>query len=103
MACVALVGISWAMVVANVVINVRNGQRLSIDDYGWALNTLVIGILSIAPTAALGFAGYRWRRGGKLLATLAVLGAVPLVFLNLLVCQRIRGRPDAGQVRARRL
>jgi hypothetical protein len=28
------------MVVANAVINVRNGQRLSIDDYGWALNTL---------------------------------------------------------------
>lgn len=30
----ALVAISWAMVISNIVINVRNGQRLSIDDHG---------------------------------------------------------------------
>jgi len=83
MVCLAMISISWAILIANVVVNVRNGQRLSIDDYGWFLNTLIIGVLSIAPTAALGFAGYRWGRGGKGLASLAAVGAVPLIALNL--------------------
>src|SRR5215467_1189806 len=51
MVCLAMISISWAILIANVVVNVRNGQRLSIDDYGWFLNTLIIGMLSIAPTA----------------------------------------------------
>ena len=83
MVCLAMISISWATLIANVVVNVRNGQRLSIDDYGWFLNTLIIGMLSIAPTACLAFTGYGWRRGRRILAVLAALGAIPLVFLNL--------------------
>jgi len=30
-ACLALVGISWAMVISNIIINIKNGQRLSVD------------------------------------------------------------------------
>jgi hypothetical protein len=71
------------MVIANVFVNIRNGQRLSLDDYGWFMNSVIVGTLSIAPTTAFGFAGYCWRRGGKGLAWLAVLSAVPLVGLNL--------------------
>jgi hypothetical protein len=51
--------------VANAVINIRNGQRLSVDDYGWLMHGFSVGILSVAPTAAMGFAGYRWKHGGK--------------------------------------
>jgi hypothetical protein len=80
LACLVLVGISWAMVVCNIIINIRNGQRLSIDDHGWLMNGVIVGTLSLAPTAAVGFAGYRWKRGGRGLAALA---AVPLVVFNL--------------------
>jgi hypothetical protein len=83
LACLALVGISWAMVVCNIIINIRNGQRLSIDDHGWLMNCVIVGTLSLAPTAAVGFAGYRWKRGGKGLAALAAMAAVPLVVFNL--------------------
>jgi hypothetical protein len=82
-ACLALIGISWAMVVANVVINISNGQRLSVDDLGRLMNGVIVGTLSVAPTAAMGFAGYRWARGRKGLAMLAILAAVPLVIFNL--------------------
>src|SRR5262249_54514426 len=83
LACLVLVGISWAMVVCNIIINIRNGQRLSIDDHGWLMNGVIVGTLSLAPTAAVGFAGYRWKRGGRGLAALAALAAVPLVVFNL--------------------
>jgi hypothetical protein len=83
LACLAMVGISWAMVISNTVINISNGQRLSIDDHGWLMNGLIVGTLSLAPTAAMGFAGYRWKRGGKGLAVLAALVAAPLVAFNL--------------------
>jgi hypothetical protein len=83
LACLVLVGISWAMVVCNIIINIRNGQRLSIDDHGWLMNGVIVGTLSLAPTAAMGFAGYRWKRGGRGLAVLAALAAVPLVVFNL--------------------
>jgi hypothetical protein len=83
LACLVLVGISWVMVVCNIIINIRNGQRLSIDDHGWLMNGAIVGTLSLAPTAAMGFAGYRWRRGGRGLAALAALAAVPLVVFNL--------------------
>src|SRR5262249_18954871 len=79
LASVALVGISWAMVVVNVVINIRNGQRLSIDDYGWLMNGVIVGTLSVAPTAATGFAGYRFARGRWGWAIFAPLVAIPLV------------------------
>jgi len=79
----ALVGISWAMVVCNIIINIRNGQRLSIDDHGWLMNGLIVGTLSLAPTAAVGFAGYHWARGRKALGLLAILAAVPLIAFNL--------------------
>src|SRR5262245_57292399 len=82
-ACLVLVGISWAMVVCNIIINIRNGQRLSIDDHGWLMNGIIVGTLSLAPTTAVGFAGYRWKRGGRGLAALAALAAVPLVVFNL--------------------
>jgi len=82
-ACLVLVGISWAMVVCNVIINIRNGQRLSIDDHGWLMNGLIVGTLSLAPTAAVGFAGFHWARGRKLLALVANLAAIPLVAFNL--------------------
>jgi hypothetical protein len=83
LACLAMVGISWAMVISNIVINIRNGQRLSIDDHGWLMNGVIVGTLSLAPTAAMSFAGYRWKRGGKGLAILAGLAALPLVAFNL--------------------
>src|SRR5215467_3291351 len=83
LACLVLVGISWAMVVCNIIINIRNGQRLSIDDHGWLMNGVIVGTLSLAPTAAVGFAGYRWKRGGRGLAALATMAAVPLVVFNL--------------------
>ena len=35
----APVATSWAMVVSNLVINIRNGHRLSIDDPGWLMST----------------------------------------------------------------
>jgi len=81
--CLALVGISWAMMVCNILINIRNGQRLSLDDHGWLMNGAIVGTLSLAPTAAMGFAGYRWARGRRGLATVAILAAVPLVIFNL--------------------
>ena len=65
LACLVLVGISWAMVVCNIIINIRNGQRLSIDDHGWLMNGVIVGTLSLAPTAAMGFAGYHWARGRR--------------------------------------
>ena len=83
LACLALVGISWAMVVCNIIINIRNGQRLSIDDHGWLMGGVIVGTLSLAPTAAVGFAGYRWKRGDRGLAVLATFAAVPLVVFNL--------------------
>src|SRR6516164_7738416 len=82
-ACLALVGISWAMVIANIIINIRNGQRLSVDDHGWLMNGLIVGTLSLAPTAAMGFAGYRWAGGRKGLAIVAISAAVPLIVFNL--------------------
>jgi len=82
-ACLVLVGISWAMVVCNIIINIRNGQRLSIDDHGWLMNGVIVGTLSLAPTAAVGFAGYHWARGRKALGFLAILAATPLVAFNL--------------------
>ena len=82
-ACLVLVGISWAMVVCNVIINIRNGQRLSIDDNGWLMNGVIVGTLSLAPTAAVGFAGFHWARGRRVLALVANLAAIPLVAFNL--------------------
>src|SRR5262245_44960333 len=82
-ACLVLVGISWAMVVCNIIINIRNGQRLSIDDHGWLMNGVIVGTLSLAPTAAVGFAGYHWARGRKALGFFAILAAAPLVVFNL--------------------
>jgi hypothetical protein len=96
-ACLMMIGISWAMVIANIVVNVRNGQRLSIDDYGWFLNTLIIGLLSIAPTACLAFTGFGWRCGRRTLAVLAALGAIPLVFLNLWSAQEYVGDQMLGK------
>ena len=81
--CLALVSISWAMVVCNIIVNIRNGQRLSIDDHGWLMNGVVVGTLSLAPTAAMGFSGYHWARRRRALAIVAALAAVPLVAFNL--------------------
>jgi hypothetical protein len=97
MVCLAMISISWAMLIANVVVNVRNGQRLSIDDYGWFLNTLIIGVLSIAPTGCAAFTGFGWRRGRRNLAVLAALGAIPLVFLNLWSAQEYVGDQMLGK------
>jgi hypothetical protein len=81
--CLVLVGISWAMVVCNIIISIRNGQRLSMDDHGWLMNGVIVGTLSLAPTAAVAFAGYHWARGRRALAFLAILAAAPLVAFNL--------------------
>jgi Homeodomain-like domain len=81
--CLLLLGISWALVLCNIVINIRNGQRLSIDEHGWLMNGVIVGTLSLAPTAAVGFAGYHWARGRRALAMLAVMAAIPLVAFNL--------------------
>jgi len=83
LACLAMVAISWAMVISNAVINIRNGQRLSIDDHGWIMNGVIVGTLSLAPTVLMGFAGYRWARHRKGSAILAILVAIPLVAFNL--------------------
>ena len=53
----ALVGISWAMVISNIIINIKNGQRLSVDDHGWLMNRVIVGTLSLAPTAMVDVAG----------------------------------------------
>ena len=79
----ALVAISWAMVISNIVINIRNGQRLSIDDHGWLMNGVIVGTLSLAPTAAMGFAGWSWARSRRGLAAWAILVAAPLMIFNL--------------------
>jgi len=97
MVCLAMISISWAILIANVVVNIRNGQRLSIDDYGWFLNTLIIGVLSIAPTVCLAFTGFGWRCGRRTLAVLAALGAIPLVFLNLWSAQEYVGDQMLGK------
>src|SRR5215470_6623217 len=83
LACLVLVGISWAMVISNIVINIRNGQRLSIDDHGWLMNGVIVGTLSLAPTAAMGFAGWSWARSRRGLAAWAILVAAPLMIFNL--------------------
>ena len=96
LACLILVGISWAMVVCNI-INIRNGQRLSIDDHGWLMNGVIVGTLSLAPTAALGFAGYRWKRDGRGSSALAALAAVPLVVFNLWLASEYVGDQMLGR------
>jgi hypothetical protein len=83
LACLALVGISWAMVISNIIINIKNGQRLSVDNYGWLMNGVIVGTLSVAPTAAVGFAGYHWARRRRARAALAILVTIPLVTFNL--------------------
>jgi hypothetical protein len=81
--CLVLLGISWTMVVCNIIINIRNGQRLSIDDHGWLMNGVIVGTLGLAPTAVVDFAGYHWARGRRWLAISAILAAVPFVAFNL--------------------
>jgi hypothetical protein len=62
---------------------IRNDQRLSIDDDGWLMNGVIVGTLSVAATAAMGFAGYRFARGRWGWAIFATLVAMPLVVFNL--------------------
>jgi hypothetical protein len=87
------------MVLCNIIINIRNGQRLSIDDHGWLMNGVIVGTLSLAPTAAVGFAGYRWKRGGRGLAALAAMAAVPLVVFNLWSASEYVGDQMLGRQR----
>jgi hypothetical protein len=47
------------------------------------MNGVIVCTLSLAPTAAMSFAGYRWKRGGKWLAIMAMVAAIPLVIFNL--------------------
>src|SRR5262245_24274777 len=78
-----MISMSGFVLVLNISMNIRNGQRLSIDDLGWFANGALIGALSLAPTAAMAFSGYYWRRGRYILSSLAALVAVPLVGFNL--------------------
>ena len=99
LACLVLLGISWAMVACNIIINIRNGQRLSIDDHGWLMNGVIVGTLSLAPTAAVGFAGYHWARHRRALAILAIVAAVPLVAFNLWSASEYVGDQMLGRQR----
>jgi hypothetical protein len=99
LACLVLLGISWAMVACNIIINIRNGQRLSIDDHGWLMNGVIVGTLSLAPTAAVGFAGYHWARNRRALAILAIVAAVPLVAFNLWSASEYVGDQMLGRQR----
>src|SRR5262245_47632460 len=96
--CLVLVGISWAMVICNIIINTRNGQRLSIDDHGWLMNGVIVGTLSLAPTAAMGFSGYHWARGRRALGFLAILAGAPLVAFNLWSADRKSTRLNSSHL-----
>src|SRR5262245_21398121 len=77
--CVAMIGIAWALAAICVFINIRNGVRLTTDNYGSVLNGALVAGVSVAPIASTSFTGYHFRGGrwGKALSCLMV--AVPLI------------------------
>jgi len=80
---VALISISAAVMVINITMNIRNGQRLSIDDVGWLANGTLVGLLSLSPNAAMAAAGHCWTHQRRIHSALAALIAVPLAAFNL--------------------
>ena len=97
--CVGLIGIAWAVAVINVVVNIRNGSRLSVDDSGMILNGAVVGALSFGPALLASTSGYLWsgRRWGW--AILAGVLAVPLVAFNLWNSSEFVGDQMLGRIK----
>src|SRR5215471_4656517 len=98
--CVAMIGIGWALATICVFINIRNGVRLTTDNYGTFLNGALIADVSVAPIAATSFTGYHFRGGrwGKAIACLLV--AVPLIIFNAWSSTEFVGDQMLGQIKA---
>ncbi len=97
--CVGLIAVAWAVAVINVVVNVRNGSRLSVDDSGMWLNGAVVGALSLGPALLASTSGYLWsgKRWGW--ATFAGLLAIPLVAFNLWNSSEFVGDQMLGRIK----
>ncbi len=97
--CVGLIAVAWAVAIINVVVNIRNGSRLSVDDSGMVLNGAVVGALSLGPALLASTSGYLWsgRRWGW--AMFAGLLAIPLVAFNLWNSSEFVGDQMLGRIR----
>ncbi len=97
--CVGLIGIAWAVAIINVIVNIRNGSRLSVDDSGMVLNGAIVGALSFGPALLASTSGYLWsgRRWGW--ALLAGLLAIPLVAFNLWNASEFVGDQMLGRLK----
>jgi hypothetical protein len=92
--CVAMIGIAWALATICVFINIRNGVRLTTDNYGSVLNGALVAGVSVAPIAATSFTGYHFRGGrwGKALR--------PLIIFNAWSSTEFVGDQMLGQIQA---
>jgi hypothetical protein len=99
-ACVVMVGLAWTLTVIGVAINIRNGQRLSLDVYGWFLQGFVVGALSIAPVAVMSWAGYQWAGRRFAACIFGFIVALPLIFFNWWSSNEFMGDQMLGHYRA---
>lgn len=98
-ACVVMIGLAWTLTVIGVAINIRNGQRLSLDVYGWFLQGIVIGALSVAPVAVMSWAGYQWAGRRYVSCVFGFIIAMPLVFFNWWSSNEFMGDQMLGHIR----
>jgi hypothetical protein len=98
--CVAMIGIGWALATICVFINIRNGVRLTTDNYGSVLNGALVAGVSIAPIAATSFTGYHFRGGRWGKAITCLLVAVPLIIFNAWSSTEFVGDQMLGQIKA---
>jgi hypothetical protein len=98
--CVIMIGIGWALATICVFVNIRNGVRLTTDNYGSFLNGALVAGVSVAPIAATSFTGYHFRgaRWGKALTCLLV--AMPLIIFNAWSSTEFVGDQMLGQIKA---
>jgi hypothetical protein len=98
--CVAMIGIAWALATICVFINIRNGVRLTADNYGSVLNGALVAGVSVAPIAATSFTGYHFRGGRWGKAITCLLVAVPLIIFNAWSSTEFVGDQMLGQIQA---
>jgi len=98
--CVAMIGIAWALATICVFINIRNGVRLTTDNYGGVLNGALVAGVSVAPIAATSFTGYHFRGGRWGKAITCLLVAVPLIIFNAWSSTEFVGDQMLGQIQA---
>jgi hypothetical protein len=98
--CVAMIGIAWALATICVFINIRNGVRLTSDNFGSVLNGALVTGVSVAPIAATSFTGYHFRGGRWGKAITCLLVAVPLIIFNAWSSTEFVGDQMLGQIKA---